>query len=108
MTNGGAAAVAFTTGNADTGYTLTSITTKFAANDKNPSGFSATLHDASGDNPGTLKATLSGNAPTAAGNYTYTCSGCTLTNKDDIPHTVRRDKFETCRKLQIGGHFLHQ
>ena len=68
-------ALAFTTGSASTGYTLTSIEAKFLASGANAQGFSATLHEASGSNPGTQKATLSGNAPSAAGNYTYTCSG---------------------------------
>ncbi len=69
----------FTTGTGVGGYTLNSVTLKFAANTNSPSGFSLNLHEAaSGGAPETsavANATFSGDAPSAAGDYTYSCTG---------------------------------
>ncbi len=69
----------FTTGTGVGGYTLNGVTLKFGANANSPSGFSLNLHEAaSGGEPETsavANVTFSGDAPSAAGDYTYSCSG---------------------------------
>ena len=75
-------AVSFNAGNtakAPNGYTLHSVTAKFALGAGSPSGFNIALHEESGGKPGSAVAntTLSGDAPANSGNSTrtYTCSG---------------------------------
>ena len=70
-----AGAQAFTTGPNSGGYTLASITGSFAQSIGTPGDIAVKLYNASGANPGTELATLSGDNPTAAGQYAYTCSG---------------------------------
>ena len=71
-----AAAQAFTTGTNSGGYTLTGIVASFAQAIGNPGNIVVKLHAASGDDPGTELATLTGsNPPGSGGNSTYTCSG---------------------------------
>ena len=70
--------IGFTTGNATNGYTLHSVTTKFGNKSGTPTGFTVALHEASGNEPASnaiSNATLSGNSPETAGEYTYNCSG---------------------------------
>ena len=66
---------AFTTGSNGGGYTLSSITGRFAAVSGAPGNIVVKLHAASGTNPGAELATLSGANPTTAGAHAYTCSG---------------------------------
>ena len=66
---------AFTTGSNESGYTLSSIAGRFDAVSGTPGDIVVKLHAASGTNPGTALATLSGDNPTTAGVFTYTCSG---------------------------------
>ena len=70
-----AGAQAFTTGPNSGGYTLASITGLFTQSIGTPGDIAVKLYNASGANPGTELATLSGDNPTAAGQYAYTCSG---------------------------------
>ena len=73
---------AFTTGSNSGGYTLSSVTAVFSTTSNGDQGnVVVELHAASGSNPGTLLATLSGtdHIPTAADDYTFDCStGCAL------------------------------
>ncbi len=66
---------AFTTGSNGSGYTLSSIAGRFDAVSGTPGDIVVKLHAASGTNPGTALATLSGDNPTTDGTFTYTCSG---------------------------------
>ena len=75
--------IGFTTGSAANGYTLHSVTAKFADKIGSPAGFKVELRAASGNNPANTaiqNATFSGDAPDSAGDHTYTCSGtgCSL------------------------------
>ena len=86
--NGRKVAIAFTTGNGND-YKMTGITVKFNDADSNAASFSATLNEASGSNPGTQKASLSGSEPTTAGEYTYTCSGAGCTLSEDTTYLIQ-------------------
>ena len=75
--------IGFTTGSAANGYTLHSVTAKFADKIGSPAGFKVELRAASGNNPANTaiqNAMFSGDAPDSAGDHTYTCSGtgCSL------------------------------
>ena len=74
-------AVGFTTSDSTGGYILKLITAKFQATEGSPGNLTATLHaDSSGRPADTVLATLSGDKPTTAGDYTYKCPapGCAL------------------------------
>ena len=73
-------AAGFTTGSNSSGYKLQSVTVKMGAGVGAPTGLTAAIHVASGGNPAASATyTLSGDAPTSAGEYTYTCAGtCSL------------------------------
>ena len=76
----------FTTGGAENGYTLHSVTLKFISKGGTPGTFNIDLYEASGDYPAAnpvQNATLSGSTPDTTGDYTYTCagSGCDLTKE---------------------------
>ena len=80
-------ATGFTTGSAANGYTLHSITASFFATLGSPSNFAVALHGRSGNGPASTaisNSTLSGDTPTSAGDYTYTCSGagCDLSRNE--------------------------
>ena len=96
------AANGFTTGRNPGGYTLSQVEiaiskVKLSSDNKAPAALVVALHNNAtssvfnDDEPGTLKATLSGiggGSPTSAGTYTYTCStGCDL-EKDTTYHIV--------------------
>ena len=71
-------ATGFTTGNSANGYTLHSITAQFIGISGSPSNFAVTLRRQSNNKPANSDisdATFSGDTPSIAGNYTYTCSG---------------------------------
>ena len=66
----------FTTGSNSGGYAVRSVTVKFRASRGNPAGFKAAIHASNGANPANSALyTLIGDAPTGAGQITYTCSG---------------------------------
>ena len=77
---GRSAAIGFTTGSNSADYTLHGVTVKFlhvgaTADDD----LTVAIHAASGGNPAASATyTLSGDDPTSPGEYTYTCSACTL------------------------------
>ena len=88
-------AVGFTTGTSTAGYTLTSFTARFG-NKADPTGILGdivvSLHaDNSGVPASATLATLSGDNPDTAGEYTYTCSGsgCVL-----LPNTTYFAQFK--------------
>ena len=77
---------AFTTGSATNGYTLHSVTLKFASNFGTPGALNIALYEASGDYPAdnpVSNVTMNGSDPSTAGDYTYTCAGtgCDLTKE---------------------------
>ena len=69
----------FSTGNTANGYTLDSVTASFNTSVGNPAALTVALHAASGNKPASTaieNATFSGDvSPSAAGEYTYDCSG---------------------------------
>ena len=71
------AGIGFTTGDNGGGYTIRSVTVKFRGNNGSPSGFNAAIHADSGAGRPANSAlySLVGDAPTGAGQITYTCSG---------------------------------
>ena len=74
-------AAPFTTGSNGGGYTLSGVTVNIAGVSGSPGSLAVTLHTDSNGNPASGElATLSGSAPTGAGEFTYTCSGagCSL------------------------------
>ena len=73
-------ATGFRTGSNSDGYTLRSVTVKVNNVYGAPSNYTVAIHEVSAGNPNsTALHTLTGSAPTGAGNYTYTCSGsCSL------------------------------
>ncbi len=74
------AATGFTTGSNSGGYTLATVTVKILSVTGSPSGFNLEIRAASGGNPASSRLhALNGSAPTAAGEYAFTCSGgCSL------------------------------
>ena len=79
----GNVANSFRTGSNSGGYTLESVTVKFAATNGSPGALTVAIHDhgsiSQGPSGNTAVATLSGSNPSTAGDYTFTCSGsCTL------------------------------
>ena len=70
----------FTTGSDAGGYTLASVTVNIHAVTGSPGAPTVSIYStASNGEPGTSVATLSGSAPTSAGNHTFTCSAnCAL------------------------------
>ena len=83
------AAVGFTTGNNEGGYTLQSITARFLEKSGSPAGFTAAIHTANGSNPATNAThTLSGGDPTNAAEYTFTCSGSCLLSDNTTYYLV--------------------
>ena len=74
-----ACATAFTTGNHGAGYTLASVTARFAAGGGSPGALVVAVHAESGRNTNRPAAaatvTLTGSGSTAAGLQTFTCSG---------------------------------
>ena len=72
-------AIAFTTGNRASGYTLQSVSAHFADKSGSPSNIIVAIHAAdttNSSNPAaSAKVTLSGSNPDTAGLYTFTCSG---------------------------------
>ena len=70
----------FSTGSQSGGYTLHSVTVEFRAPVGNPGALTARIHSSAGGRPGAhVVTTLSGSSPTAAGEYTFTCTtGCGL------------------------------
>ncbi len=70
----------FTTGPNTDGYTLKSVTVRIVSVLGSPTGYTAAIHAANSGSPAaTSTYTLIGDAPTGAGDYTYTCSGtCAL------------------------------
>ncbi len=74
-----ACATGFTTGNSSTGYTLSSVTARFAAGGGSPGALVVAIHAESGRNTNrpasTATVTLSGSGSTTAGLQTFTCSG---------------------------------
>ncbi len=70
----------FTTGSNTGGYTLKSVTVRIISVIGSPTGYTAAIHAVSGGSPAaTATYTLTGDAPTGAGDYTYACSGgCSL------------------------------
>ena len=79
-TNNQKVASGFTTGANTGGYSLKNVTVRIISVVGSPTGYTAAIHtDSSGSPAATSTYTLTGNAPTGAGDYTYTCSGtCTL------------------------------
>ena len=77
-------AVAFTTGSRSGGYTLKSVTGRFAAKSGSPGNIIVKIHAADSGNSAnpatTAKVTLTGGNPDTAGLHTFTCSGsdCSL------------------------------
>ena len=71
----------FTTGSNTDGYGLHSVTVRIISVSGSPTGYTVAIHANSSGNPaGTATYTLTGDAPTGAGDYTYTCSSsCDLT-----------------------------
>ena len=66
----------FTTGSNTGGYTLNSVTVRIVSVLGSPTGYTVAIHANSGGSPAaTATYTLTGDAPTGAGDYTYTCSG---------------------------------
>ena len=65
----------FTTGDHSGGYTLESVTAKFAAKSGTPAALTASIYSQSGSGPGSSLVTLTGSDPDTAGDHTYTCSG---------------------------------
>ena len=85
-------AVGFTTGDAAGGYTLRALTARFEDADDpdgNLGGLVVTLHEDNAGLPGPALATLSGDNPTEAGDYTYTCSGTGCVLKPDTAYFVQ-------------------
>ena len=70
----------FTTGSDAGGYTLASVTVNIHAVTGSPGAPTVSIYStASNGEPGTSVTTLSGSAPTSAGNHTFTCSAnCAL------------------------------
>ena len=85
-------AVGFTTGSAAGGYTLRALTARFEDAD-DPDGnlgdLVVTLHEDNAGLPGPALATLSGDNPAEAGDYTYTCSGAGCALKPDTAYFVQ-------------------
>ena len=85
-------AVGFTTGSAPDGCTLRALTARFEAAD-DPDGMLGALvvalHADNAGLPGRALATLSGDNPTQAGDYTYTCSGAGCALKPDTTYFVQ-------------------
>ncbi len=66
----------FTTGSNTGGYTLNSVTVRIVSVLGSPTGYTVAVHaNSSGSPAATATYTLTGDAPTGAGDYTYTCSG---------------------------------
>ena len=87
-----ACAVGFTTGSAPGGYTLRALTARFEDAD-DPDGMLGdlvvTLHADNAGLPGQALATLSGDNPTEAGDYTYTCAGAGCALKPNTTYFVQ-------------------
>ena len=77
---GRSVASGFTTGSNSTGYTLHGVTVKLKDVGATPvDTLTVAIHAASGGNPAASATyTLSGDRPTGAGEYAYTCSACSL------------------------------
>ena len=75
----------FTTGSDAGGYTLASVTVNIHAVTGSPGAPTVSIYStASNGEPGTSVTTLSGSAPTSAGNHTFTCSAnCALAADTD-------------------------
>ena len=103
MAAGGRCALAFTTGSTAGGYTLHSIIAKLEK-EQTPTGLVVSLHaDNSGSPNGATLATLTGSAPTTAGNYTYACagSGCILS-----PSTTYHVQFDQTTTPGAANQFV--
>ena len=93
----------FTTGANRGSYTLNSVTIKFIASSGNPGTLTVAVRKESDGDPADYPLyTLSGTAPTTAGEYTYTCSGgCSL----DANTTYFL--FATGDSLNEGASYFH-
>ena len=84
-TNNTRKATGFRTGSNSGGYTLDSVTVKVNSVLGAPTSYTVAIHAVSAGNPNsTALHTLTGSAPTGAGEYTYNCSGsCSLDASTD-------------------------
>ena len=74
-----AVATGFTTGANSGGYNLRDVTLRIESIVQSPEGYSVAIHADSSGPAASATYTLTGNAPTGGGDYTYTCSGtCSL------------------------------
>ena len=79
LTVGYNGATAFTTGSNSSGYTLKSVTARFSSSAGNTGDITVAIHEADTSNAinpdtSTTLYTLSGDNPSTAGDYTFTCS----------------------------------